>query len=96
LRQTVETLGDRAFLSLESRLAKMLLQLAGAYGQDTDGGTRIELKLSQRVLGEMLGASRESVNKQLQAWSGQGILRLERGHLVLLRADALGGIVGVH
>lgn len=74
----------------------MLLHLARAYGQETGDGIRIELKLSQRVLGEMLGASRESINKQLQAWSGQGLLRFERGSVVLLRPEALGGILGVH
>ncbi len=96
LRQTTETLSDRAFLSLEARLAKALLRLAEVYGRETADGVRIELKLSQRAIGEMIGASRESVNKQLQAWSDEGIVQLKRGYVAVLQPEGLTRIAGLH
>ena len=96
LRQTTETLSDRAFLSLEARLAKALLRLADVYGRETADGVRIELKLSQRAIGEMIGASRESVNKQLQAWSDEGIVQLKRGNVAVLQPEGLTRIAGLH
>ncbi len=96
LRQTTETLSDRTFLSLEARLAKALLRLAEVYGRETADGVRIEMKLSQRAIGEMVGASRESVNKQLQAWSDEGIVQLKRGYVAVLQPEGLTRIAGLH
>ena len=41
------------------------------------------MKLSQTELAQMLGVTREAVNKQLQHWTRQGLLRLERGHITI-------------
>lgn len=95
LRDTSETLKDRTFLSLEARFAKSILKLSDAFGRETENGIRIELKLSQKNLGEMLGVSRESINKQLQAWSGQGIARFNRGYIEIMQRNALAALVSV-
>ncbi len=54
------------------------------------------MKLSQRAIGEMVGASRESVNKQLQAWSDEGIVQLKRGYVAVLQPEGLTRIAGLH
>ena len=66
-----------------------LLSLAQAYGRDTGDGIHIELKLSQQALGEMVGTSRESVNKQLREWSEAGLVRAQRSSITLLDTDGL-------
>ena len=83
LRRTSEKLRDRAFMSLSSRLAKTLLDLALTDGRDQPEGVRIAVTLSQKNLGALLGASRESVNKQLRAWQSEGLIRMGRGHIIL-------------
>ena len=60
---------DAMFLTIPARLAKRLLALARLYGKQTPRGIRIDLKLTQQELGELVGATRESVNKQIRAWS---------------------------
>ncbi len=89
LRHTSELVEDVVFLALPARLAKKLLHLTRTYGFDTGAGTRINLKLSQRDLGELVGASRESVNRQLGHWEEGGVLRFESGYVTLLKPDAL-------
>lgn len=89
LRHTSELVEDVVFLALPARLAKRLLQLAQHYGSSTGAGLHIGMKLSQRELGELVGASRESVNRQLAQWEAAGVLRFERGYFTLLRPEAL-------
>lgn len=96
LRQTTEQVEDVAFLGLESRLAKQLLKLAARHGrQGASGEITIDAKLSQRELGQMIGLSRESINKQLGAWQREGFVRVEEGTITLVEFDELQRIVGV-
>ncbi|MDV7338367.1 Crp/Fnr family transcriptional regulator [Terasakiella sp. A23] len=90
VRITSEMVEDAAFLPLDGRLAKRLLNLAELYGEDQDdGGVLIGLNLPQQELARMMGTSRESVNKQLQVWRGQGWIELARGRVTIHNHDAL-------
>ena len=82
LRRTTEQVEDMIFLDAPHRLAKKLLQLV-------DAGAKPVLTISQRELGNMIGLSRESINKQLKAWEQDGMLRIEQGTITVLDADAL-------
>lgn len=89
LRRTSEQVEDVLFRALPSRLAKTLLQLAGRYGKPTPAGRRIDLKLSQRELGNLIGLSRESINKQLNEWERERLLVQEETGIVLTDEEAL-------
>lgn len=93
LRRTSELVEDRAFLSFRSRLAKALLDLAATGGHEVPEGVRIEFTISQKDFGALLGASRESVNKQFQAWQSEGLIKLGRGFIILRRPDMLACVV---
>lgn len=84
-----EQIEDAVFLNLPSRLAKKLLELADDYGVEVEGGLRIDLALSQGALGEMVGTSRESINKQMKAWGREGVVEMSRGRITLLGTDEL-------
>ena len=49
----------------------------------------IDLKLSQQELGNILGATRESINKQIRAWEDDGYLKRTSGRIVICNPDAL-------
>lgn len=85
LRHTSGQVEDVVFLDVPGRLAKALLDLAARTGRTPPG----RLTITQRELGQMIGTSRESTNKQLRAWAARGFLRIERGGIVLLDAAAL-------
>jgi len=95
LRHTSELVEDVVFLGLPARLAKKLVQLAREYGVETGAGVRINLKLSQRELGELIGATRESVNRQIGHWEAEGVLRFERGFVTLLRMQPLASLAAL-
>ena len=52
---------------------------------DADG----KVEVTQKDLGNIIGMSRESTNRQLRIWEEQGWVRLERGGIVILSAEAL-------
>jgi CRP-like cAMP-binding protein len=79
------------FLDLPTRLARILLQLAD---QNEAGAEEPKLKITQLEISQMLGLTRESVNKQLRAWAKRGLIALERGGIVVYRLAALAAIAG--
>ena len=89
LRKTSGQVEEVVFLDRSAKLAKALLRLADDHGADTSEGIRIDLKLSQRELGNMVGLTRESMNKQLANWREDGIVRMVEGTITILNRDAL-------
>ena len=83
VRRTSMALEEIALFDLPGRLARVLLKLADDYGRKTPSGIRIDIKLSQRDLSNLVAASRESVNKQLRAWRESGWLEMEDSFIVL-------------
>jgi CRP-like cAMP-binding protein len=92
VRSLSELLEDTLFLNLPVRLAKKLVALAGSHGQRTPEGVRIDLKLSQAEWGDLVGATRESINKQLRAWTDEGLIRLDGGYILIRRPDQLASL----
>jgi len=92
IRELTIRVEDRTFLDIPARLAKQLIWLAANHGTDSGAGMRIEIKLSQQELGDFIGATRESVNKNLRDWSRSGFINQERDYLEILDLDALRAI----
>jgi CRP/FNR family cyclic AMP-dependent transcriptional regulator len=89
LRHTSEQVEDVLFLDLSGRLAKLLLRLTES--TEPSGGDR-KLLMTQREIGQMIGMSRESTNKQLRDWEERKWVRLERGGIIILAPDALAAL----
>ncbi len=92
LRKTSLALEEIALFDLPVRLARLLLKLAEDYGKPAEGevgSVRIDMKLSQRDLSNLVASSRESVNKQLAVWRREGVVDLDAGYMILRRPRAL-------
>lgn len=89
VRELSERTEDRQILSLPGRIAKRLLALAAAHGKRPIVGGAVEVRLSQQDLADLVGTTRESVNKQLRRWQEQGVVSLGRGRVVLVQSAAL-------
>jgi CRP/FNR family transcriptional regulator, cyclic AMP receptor protein len=89
LQSVSEFVEDTHFLNLPVRLAKKLRAFARSYGESADGGLRINLKLSQEEWGDLVGATRESINKQMRSWTEQGVVRVDDGCVVILKPQEL-------
>ncbi|WP_455220481.1 Crp/Fnr family transcriptional regulator [Kaarinaea lacus] len=93
LRNTDLLFEDAMFRHLPGRLAKKILSLADSFGQDTNDGIRISVKLSQNDIGKMSGASRESVNKQMRVWEEEGLIHFDKGYITINRKEELESLV---
>jgi CRP/FNR family transcriptional regulator, cyclic AMP receptor protein len=91
LRRTTEQAEEIMFLDLPSRLAKALMRLEA---ETACTGER-KISITQRDLGNIIGMSRESINKQLRIWKGKKWVRLERNAVVILATDSLAAIGGL-
>ena len=79
LRRTSQQVEDIVFLGLEPRLAKALLHLYEHFLLSSFA----EIQGDERDISQLIGASRESVNKQLRSWERRKWLKLKRGGLVV-------------
>lgn len=89
IRRTNETLADLVFYDVPGRVAKALIDLSTKFGRDTDEGRRVEHDLTQEELAQLVGASRETVNKALADFASRSWLRLESRAVVLLDVERL-------
>ena len=89
LRRTNESLSDLVFSDVPGRVAKALLDLADRFGTSTDKGVHVPHDLTQEELAQLVGASRETVNKSLADFVSRGWIRLEGRAVTLLDVDRL-------
>ena len=89
VRRVSELIEDILFMNVPSRLAKRLLALGRLFGRRVPDGVRIDMKLSAADLGDLIGASGESVARQLELWSSQRVVAVRGDEIVLLRPDLL-------
>ena len=89
LRRTNEAMSDLVFSDVPGRVAKALLDLARRFGVQSDDGLHVTHDLTQEELAQLVGASRETVNKALADFQQRGWIRHEARAVVLLDSDRL-------
>jgi len=94
MKRVSELVEDTLFLNLPLRLAKKLLSLSASYGQPHDRGLRLDLQLSQEEWGDLVGTTRESINKQFRAWTDEGIIGVDQGYIVIENRHELEKLAG--
>jgi CRP-like cAMP-binding protein len=89
LRRSSEVLSDLVFSDVPGRVAKCLMDLSSRFGMPTDEGVHVAHDLTQEELAQLVGASRETVNKSLADFAGRGWLRVEGRAVVLIELERL-------
>jgi CRP-like cAMP-binding protein len=93
-RRSEAMIQDAVFLGIGPRLARQLLRLVDGRGAGARSGTGAVLAISQQELANLVGMTRESVNKQLCAWRRAGIVGVRRGAVTVHAASRLRRICG--
>lgn len=86
LRWTSDQVEQIILQDLPGRLASALLRLTERHKLAQGGRT---IAVTQQEISEMVGMTRESINKQLRAWAARKWVRLEHGAIVVLDAESL-------
>jgi CRP-like cAMP-binding protein len=86
LRWTSDQVEEVILRDLPGRLASALLRLTEKHKLAPGGRT---IAITQQEISEMVGMTRESINKQLRVWAARNWVRLEHGAIVVLNAEPL-------
>lgn len=89
VRRTNSTLADLIFVDVPGRVAKALLLLAQRFGTTESGLLRVNHDLTQEELAQLIGASRETVNKTLADFTQRGWLHVEGKSVLILDPQRL-------
>ena len=88
-RRTDRLVHDAAFSDVRTRVARLLVELAETRGRPGEDGIVVGPRLTQGDLAGMVGATRESINKCLRYFTAQGLVRHERGRIVVSSIERL-------
>ena len=89
LRRTNASLADLIFTDGPGRVAKTLLQLANRFGVQEGGALRVNHDLTQEEIAQLVGASRETVNKALATFAHRDWIKLEGKSVLIVNTEHL-------
>jgi CRP-like cAMP-binding protein len=89
LRRTNVAMADLVFSDVPGRVAKALLDLGAKFGEETPEGLLVSHDLTQEELAQLVGASRETVNKALADFTQRGWIRMEQRQVTLRDIERL-------
>ena len=89
LRRTNENLADLVFTDVPGRVAKALLDLSARFGRPVEEGVLVAHDLTQEELAQLVGASRETVNKALADFVHRGWIQRQGKSVVVLDEERL-------
>ena len=79
----------RSFSDVPGRVAKAIIDLGVKFGEQRDEGLFVHHDLTQEELAQLVGASRETVNKALADFAQRGWVRLEARSVLVLDHERL-------
>ncbi|RAP76839.1 Crp/Fnr family transcriptional regulator [Paenibacillus montanisoli] len=88
-RVTESKFRDLLLFGKPGALASTLIRLANSYGVACTDGIRISLKLTNSELAEMIGTTRESINRMLHGLQDEGTIEMRQGRIVILKLNEL-------
>ena len=89
LRKANDVLSDLVFADVPGRVAKAIIELGERFGTKKDDGLHVNHELTQEELAQLVGASRETVNKALADFASRGWIKLEPRSVVILDYERL-------
>jgi CRP/FNR family transcriptional regulator len=89
LRRANDVVADLVFTDVPGRVAKNLLDLADRFGEQERDGLHVHHDLTQEELAQLVGASRETVNKALADFAARGWLQISARSVLILDTDRL-------
>jgi len=90
LRETNVALAAASFLPVQGRVARVMLGLAAAFGNDVgDGRVLVRHKVTQSDLAGMAGLARENVSRILKDWTDRSLVSRLAGYYCLENRAAI-------
>jgi CRP-like cAMP-binding protein len=78
---------------IRARLASLLLNLGDQFGEQVDNGTRITLRLTNQEMANMIGTTRETVNRTLNRFWDDKLVDMRTAHVVIVEPARLRALI---
>jgi len=78
---------------IRARLASLLLNLGNQFGERVDNGTRITLRLTNQEMANMIGTTRETVNRTLNRFWDDKLVDMRTAHVVIVEPERLRALI---
>ena len=93
LKNSYDQIEDLCFLSISERLAKLIVELAKIYGKPDAKNPKdcifIDIALSQKEIGDMIGATRESINKEIKVLKEKSLIKMNGKYMTICNLERL-------
>ncbi len=88
-RDNNQRISDLVFMDVPARLAKTLLNLGSRFGEPVEQGLKVPHDLTQEELAQLVGSSRETVNKALMDFSNRGWIARDGRSIIIFQPGML-------
>lgn len=89
MRENNERISDLVFMDVPARLAKTLISLATQFGEPVSEGLRVSHGLTQEEMAQLVGSSRETVNKALMDFDNRGWIGRDGRSIIIFQPGML-------
>src|SRR5471030_6542 len=78
---------------IRARLASLLLNFGEQFGERVENGTRITLRLTNQEMANMIGTTRETVNRTLNRFWDDKLVDMRTAHVIIVEPDRLRALI---
>ena len=89
LRAANQLIAATTSQDIRARLASLLLNLTQSFGEKVENGTKITLRLTNQEMANMIGTTRETVNRTLNRFWDERLIDMRTSHVVVVEPDKL-------
>jgi CRP/FNR family cyclic AMP-dependent transcriptional regulator len=93
LRATNQAIQAASYQDIRTRLAALLLNLEKNFGERVEGGTRLTLRLTNQEMANMIGTTRETVNRMLNRFWDEKLIDMRTANVVITDREKLQAIL---
>jgi CRP/FNR family transcriptional regulator, cyclic AMP receptor protein len=93
LRAANDLIAAMTSMDVRARLATLLFKLVDQFGEGVENGTRITLRLTNQEMANMIGASRDTVNRALNRLWDERIIDMRTAYIVITDSDRLRALI---
>lgn len=93
LRATNQAMQAVAYQDVRTRLAALLLNLEKTFGEKVEDGTRLTLRLNNQEMANMIGTTRETVNRMLNRFWDEKVIDMRTANIVVTDIDKLQAMI---
>ena len=89
MRLNNERISELVFMDVPARLAKTLLNLGARFGEPVEQGLKVPHDLTQEEMAQLVGSSRETVNKALMDFANRGWIARDGRSIIIYQPGML-------